>query len=270
MQYVICLRNPIDVAQSQERYFGCTFEKGLYNSLFFLKCALQYTTGEQRILIRFEDLINDWQSELRRLARFVGKSERGDLERKVEDFIDKNLWHHRTSQKDIADETKRSLSDNILPVVLEVNEIFIQKELVHPNDMDQMLQKALDIIGRHEYDTWMEQLHLATQELDALVPAGDSLILVDQGDWGYEILVDRRAIPFMEKNGNYGGPPPDDSAAIKEFERLRRFKPSFIIFGWPAFWWLDYYSELRDYLYSEFNCVFKNNRVIVFDLQRNT
>jgi hypothetical protein len=183
----------------------------------------------------------------------------------VKAVIDENLWHHCISAKAFS-------------AVLRVYDAFIQEDRLHHSSSGQMLQEALDIVRpeaqeretrkqRNQYEQCVEQLREATQELDALIPSGNDLILVDQGDWGYEIFADRRAIPFMERNGHYWGPPPDDATAIREFERLQRFEPSFMVFGWPAFWWLDYYSEFNSYLRSRFRCILQNDNLVVFDLR---
>ena len=41
----------------------------------------------------------------------------------------------------------------------------------------------------------------------------------------------------------------------------------FVVFAWPAFWWLDCYPRLRSHLRSNFPCVLQNDRLIVFDLR---
>jgi glycosyltransferase involved in cell wall biosynthesis len=115
--------------------------------------------------------------------------------------------------------------------------------------------------------SWTERLQIVKREIAALIPAADSFILVEDGQWGYDILPDHRAIPFIERDGQYWGPPPDDKTAIQELERLRKGGASFIVFGWPTFWWLDYYTGLRDYLSSKFSCVLENSRLIVFDFR---
>lgn len=117
------------------------------------------------------------------------------------------------------------------------------------------------------YWTWSERLDLATQEIATLIPPGDTFILVDQNQWGSEVVAGRHAIPFLERDGQYWGPPADDETAIRELERLRRVGASFIVFGWPAFWWLEQYAELHRHLRSQFCCVLKNPRLVVFDMQ---
>lgn len=113
----------------------------------------------------------------------------------------------------------------------------------------------------------MHRLDLVAEDIAALIPSGEAFILVDQAEFGSKVSAGRQAIPFLERDGRYWGPPPDDITAIRELERLRRSRASFIVFGWPAFWWLDYYAELCRYLRSRFRCLLENDRLVVFDLQ---
>jgi 2-polyprenyl-3-methyl-5-hydroxy-6-metoxy-1,4-benzoquinol methylase len=114
----------------------------------------------------------------------------------------------------------------------------------------------------------MKGLGLDIGMLTALIPQGASFILVDENQWGDgEIVPGRRAIPFVERDGRYWGPPPDDEAAIRELERLRKAGASFMVFASPAFWWLEYYAGLSQHLRSAFRCVLENERLIVFVLK---
>lgn len=114
--------------------------------------------------------------------------------------------------------------------------------------------------------SWSERLQIAIEEIAAAIPAGKCFILVDENQWGLQMLPQFNALPFLERDGYYWGAPPDDSRAIEELERMRGAGASFVVIGWPAFWWLDYYSLLRNYLSSNFRCVLQNSRLIVFDL----
>jgi glycosyltransferase involved in cell wall biosynthesis len=116
--------------------------------------------------------------------------------------------------------------------------------------------------------SWLHRVHAATEQVTQLVPAADAFILVDQEQWGTgETLSGRRRIRFLEREGQYWGPPPDDGTAIRELERQRRAGAGFIVFGWPAFWWLDHYAEFHRHLRSRFHCVLENERVVAFDLR---
>ena len=101
-----------------------------------------------------------------------------------------------------------------------------------------------------------------------MVPPGQTLLLVDEDRWGTgEIFGERRRVLFLEAEGMYGGPPSDDEEAIGEIERRRSSGVSFLVIGWPAFWWLDHYAQLACYLRTRFRCAIENERLIVFDLR---
>ena len=69
---------------------------------------------------------------------------------------------------------------------------------------------------------WEYQINLSKHEIAKILQPGDSFILVDQGTFTNEMSAGGRAIPFLEREGQYWGPPPDDATAIQELERLRR------------------------------------------------
>lgn len=114
--------------------------------------------------------------------------------------------------------------------------------------------------------SWSERLKIAMQEIASVIPAGKRLILVDENQWGSEILPQFDVLPFLEHNGQFWGAPPNDEIAIREVERMRQAGASFMVIAWPAFWWLDYYSGLRNYLSLNFRCVLEKSVLVVFDL----
>ena len=140
-----------------------------------------------------------------------------------------------------------------------------------------LAERLLDLSLRRSQETSLlvpgmtvtlnELQEITRREIEAVIPAGNRFILVDANGLGSEFTVGRCAIPFLERDGSYWGSPPDDKIAIQEFDRLRQTGASFIVFGWPAFWWLDYYVGWRTYLHSKFPCVLKNSRLVVFDLR---
>ena len=60
--------------------------------------------------------------------------------------------------------------------------------------------------------------------------------------------------------------PADSQSAIAELNRLRQAGAHFIAFAWPAFWWLEYYTEFSVFLRSTFPCVLQNERLMVFNI----
>ena len=115
---------------------------------------------------------------------------------------------------------------------------------------------------------WMECLWIATLELAEVIAEGDAFVLVDEDLFGEEILLGRRALPFLEHKGQYWGPPPDDETAIRELGRMRRMGAEFVVFVWASFWWFDHYPGFHAHLSSTFNRVLSNERLVVFDLRK--
>ncbi|MBW4459959.1 MAG: glycosyltransferase [Nodosilinea sp. WJT8-NPBG4] len=114
--------------------------------------------------------------------------------------------------------------------------------------------------------SWAERLEVAIEEIITLISSGQTVLLVDNNEWGCEVLSTHHLIPFLERDGCYWGAPPNDAIAIQELERMRESGTKFMVIAWPAFWWLDYYSGFREYIYSKFRQLFSNSRIVVFEL----
>src|SRR5207245_2238439 len=104
------------------------------------------------------------------------------------------------------------------------------------------------------------------EELASLVPIDVSFILVDEEQIRGEIP-HTRALPFIEKDGQYWGPPDDNDMAIRELERLRGLGAKWIVFTWPAFWWLSHYARFAQHLRARYRCINENPRLIAFVLK---
>jgi hypothetical protein len=115
---------------------------------------------------------------------------------------------------------------------------------------------------------WARQRPLIATEIEAIIPPATPFLLVGKDQWGDTDSLDGRyALPFTERDGESWGNPADDRAAISELERMQRGGASFLVFSQPVFWWLDYYSGLRDHLRANCRCVLENSRLVVFDLR---
>src|SRR5262249_40421727 len=112
------------------------------------------------------------------------------------------------------------------------------------------------------------RMHQALKEILGLVPPGEAFILADQDEWAMSpAIAGRYRLPFPNHDGQYGGTPADDASAIAELEGLLPSGAGFLVFAWPAFWWLDAYTGFHQYLRFRFRPVLENDRLIVFDLQ---
>lgn len=120
--------------------------------------------------------------------------------------------------------------------------------------------------SRWKQTPWFCQIADALGDVDRFVPRGEPFILVDEEQWEIGTSKTYRAIPFLERDGTYWGRPDDDAHAIAEVERLHSSGVRFLVFAWPAFWWLDHYVGLVDYLQQRYSRVLSNERVVMFDM----
>jgi glycosyltransferase involved in cell wall biosynthesis len=123
----------------------------------------------------------------------------------------------------------------------------------------------------NDHYTWITTLDRAARELEKIVPEGETFILVDDDWWNDgagngEVLPGRHRLQFIERNGEYWGPPADDTHAVRELERLRHRGARFVVVAWSAFWWLEYYAGFNAWLRSRFPCVLENDRLVIFKL----
>jgi glycosyltransferase involved in cell wall biosynthesis len=113
-----------------------------------------------------------------------------------------------------------------------------------------------------------QQLAVVADEIVQTVSSGSRVILIDDAQLAGRLPRDLPVWPFLERGGQYWGLPPDSASAITELERLRQCGAGFIAFVWTAFWWLDYYSDFGRHLSDHYRRVVRNERLLVFDLQR--
>jgi hypothetical protein len=119
--------------------------------------------------------------------------------------------------------------------------------------------------------SWAYRVQQAARGIVSLIPSGGSFILVDEDNWKTDpFLSGRKRIPFLERDGQYWGRPPDDVTAIQELERLREAGAEFIVFSWSTFWWFDYYAGLRRHLRTGFPCLLENHDLVLFDLRKES
>ncbi len=109
---------------------------------------------------------------------------------------------------------------------------------------------------------------LVANEIEAVIPTGSVFILVDDNPQGTDSVAGRTILPFLERDGKFWGRIADDKTAIEELHRLRGRGASHIVFAGTAFWWLEHYSGLSQYVSGHFSCTYRNDRSMIFDLQR--
>jgi hypothetical protein len=116
-------------------------------------------------------------------------------------------------------------------------------------------------------ELWQYRFELSKGEIEKAVPQGSAFLLAGEAWWGKEMGTSRKIIPFTEHDGEYWGEPADDESAIAELSRLVGQGARHLVFGWPSFWWLDYYTGLVAELERRGTKVVDNDRLVMFELR---
>ncbi len=114
---------------------------------------------------------------------------------------------------------------------------------------------------------WLCRLRVAKKTLTESVPRGAGVILVDDQQWaGVDLLPEARVLPFVERDGVYEGPPPDDDTAIAELERMRSEGAGFLALSWMCEWWVEAYKEFGKHLRTHYRVIGENDALTLFEL----
>jgi hypothetical protein len=107
MRYVVCLRNPLDVARSLARRDGFPAEKSGRLWVEHVEASLRHTMGEERLILSYEDVMEAWPNALSELSRFIGEPEAAGfdhLRTAVWDVVREDLRHHGSSVQEVVDD----------------------------------------------------------------------------------------------------------------------------------------------------------------------
>jgi hypothetical protein len=112
---------------------------------------------------------------------------------------------------------------------------------------------------------WAERRPRILDAIRETVPSGATLVLVDEDQLPAGIP-DRRVRPFLERDGQYWGPPADDDQAVAELFRMRREGARYLAVIWSSFWWLDFYPCFGRILREPGCCLMDKAEIRIFDL----
>ena len=152
MRYVVCLRNPLDVAGSLEHRDRLSAEKSSQLWLTYVHSALKHSDRRSRLVVFYEDLIDDCLGELQRLADFLGKPERAkavDVQEAVQEFMSKELQHHHTSIVQATASPGIPVRAKALYIAQRISVSFGRRESNGQEGVDHQIEKALDILSQY-------------------------------------------------------------------------------------------------------------------------
>ena len=158
MRYVICLRNPLDVAASARARNReddmVPFQRGIELWLSYVRAALGATAGHPRHLVFYEDLMADPEPVVRELARFIGRERSDDAESDIRTAnsvaVTEGLWHHRTAVPNVVDASR---------VPFHVKAFYLALRQFVPG-VEAVGAEALDLLGAYAADAGDQQFRL--------------------------------------------------------------------------------------------------------------
>ncbi len=106
-KYVICIRNPLSVADSLQRRGTTEPEKAHLLWLRHVRASIHETLGATRVVIDYDRLIEQPETEIRRLAERLGFSDRLDPDRLrdyCESFLDVKHRHNLRQLPDVIEQ----------------------------------------------------------------------------------------------------------------------------------------------------------------------
>jgi glycosyltransferase involved in cell wall biosynthesis len=116
---------------------------------------------------------------------------------------------------------------------------------------------------------WPSRLLKAKEEIERVIPAGAGYALIDNNELAADDFVPGRcAVPFVERNGIYWGPPSDEKTALAELEQLTSKGIGYVVLWWTAFWWLTEYLLLNQFLHERATRLIENDALKIFQLRR--
>jgi FkbM family methyltransferase len=119
----------------------------------------------------------------------------------------------------------------------------------------------------HGGSHYSHSVHMVEEQLAAITPRDAVVIVADLDQAGFgRSIAGRARLPFIEKQGQYFGPPNDDAHAIAEVTRLHAGGATHFALLWPAFWFFDSYPNFEQHLRSVHRCVLENAHAVVFEL----
>jgi len=112
MRYVICVRNPLDVAASLGARDGMRREESLRLWLLYMSQALRHVAGRPRLFVAYEDYFAGLNRQLERLAGFLGIPGLSHAQRdEIAERLDPGLRHQRESERASEESLPRDVTE---------------------------------------------------------------------------------------------------------------------------------------------------------------
>ena len=144
IDYVLCVRDPVAVARSLQRRDGFSIEKSARLWLTYTASALRWTSGRRRLVVFYEDVMQDADRELERIAAFLDRPLTAVIRDRVREFVTGDLFHHHPSMTNSVDEPA---------VEFPAKSLYLSLRALHgralPHTASSELEAAVDLYSAH-------------------------------------------------------------------------------------------------------------------------
>ncbi|MEP6915836.1 MAG: hypothetical protein ABJC89_09315 [Acidobacteriota bacterium] len=173
MQYVVCVRNPCAVVASLTRRNAMSGERAERLWLAHAQAAIAQTSGRPRMFVGYEEILEDWEQALRRMAAFIGHPERAEApgtRAAVEEFLEPAMCHHHMTTADLVVDPRISFATKGFYVGVKAHAEARRApgaDAAAPGRAAGGADRALELLGAQALEAF-DQIAAAAAERDAL------------------------------------------------------------------------------------------------------
>jgi hypothetical protein len=166
-RFVLCIRNPLDVAASLAERDGMEIEHAIALWHLYTLIALRDTQPSERQILFYEEALSDPESHIESLLEFVDAADlwnRPDVRAEIARFMDQGLKHHAHTLQELQQHPRVfTVTKSLYAALVTGDEGTIQENLENAGqtvDMLRALAQANDLRAHLEYDLHHTRLAL--------------------------------------------------------------------------------------------------------------
>lgn len=295
MRYILCFRNPVDTASSNAKTLRAVAEQaagdglaemqkalyltGLTNWIEFVRLMLRHTADSSRMAVLFEDVMEETEGELQRVARFIGRPSAAsdpDVLKAAGEFKDERLRGHNTSPERVLEE--RALPDVAKSAYISLRaHVAREREAYQASEHGEAMRDASAVPGDGLLVEWEEKqadseaLEINVRGVLAAHTPTDALVLIgSHGDEELRGSVGRTSRHFPhDVRGEYLGCHPADSThAILALREAQARGGTHLLIPQRQFWWLDHYAGFREHLEDCHRNLYRDEWCVLYQLRQ--
>lgn len=185
--FIICLRNPSEVAESLKKRNGFSVEKSVLLWMKYMMYAEFHTRGFQRAFVSFDELLKDPEKTINHISKILGLTfpkDYNEVKDSIEQFLEPSLKHHTFKMDEI--------NEDLLEPIVKYHRLLLNltdKERISNVDLleiDSAREKFLKIhrlFYHQDIVTVCRQMNQVIAERNQLIVEHDTLNLIYQSNF---------------------------------------------------------------------------------------